>query len=359
MEMAARSRAPWGLLGALLILAAVETSQTRRDPGSANELADIWADARERAGSDEVRASGVLCLGDSQIKLGLHAPELGRRLGVPAYNLAVHAGQPAAAYALLRRALDAGARPSAIVVGFDPGVLAYEARVNVRQWPEVLGPLGCLALAIDAGDARLAAMTLLGAASPSYKARDEIRRGLIVALRGGRAAAFDASIRRRRELAEGRGSVVAPSRPEFADDPRPGGVIASDWRPRPENVRNVRRLLALAEARGIAVRWVVPPTSPAERERRRRSGLEAAYYGFLGRLRAEFPGLVVISMSGLELDRTSFVDPIHLDGRGASTLTSAVAAAMTRGGPRGMATGPESPGEPGEPNSPVGAGPDG
>ena len=61
-------RIPWGLVGAFVILAAVESAQARREPGSTNPLADIWADAYARARSEDVRTSAVLCLGDSQIK---------------------------------------------------------------------------------------------------------------------------------------------------------------------------------------------------------------------------------------------------------------------------------------------------
>ncbi len=325
-------RVPWGLVGAILILAAVES----REPGSTNPLADIWADASARAGSEEVRTSAVLCLGDSQIKLGLHAPELGRRIGVPAYNLAVHAGQPAAAHALLRRALDAGARPRAILVGFYPGVLAYEARTNVRQWPEVLGPAEGLDLAIHARDARLAAMTLLGIALPTFKARAEVRREVLAALRGAADPVVAEVARGRRERAENRGSVVAASKPGFLDEPGPTAPVVgsgSGWRPRPENERDVRRLLALAEAWGVAVYWVTPPVSPAERARRGGSGLDAAYEGFLRRLQAEFPALVVLSTHGMGFDRSVFVDPVHLDGRGAAMLTAAVAEAMAGAAP--------------------------
>ncbi|HEY2154269.1 MAG TPA: hypothetical protein VGH33_01475, partial [Isosphaeraceae bacterium] len=66
----------------------------------------------------------------------------------------------------------------------------------------------------------------------------------------------------------------------------------------------------------------------------------AAYDRLLGRLQEEFPAMVVLEASALELDATVFVDPLHLDGRGALALTEAVGRAMERPGPRRVALGP-------------------
>src|SRR4051794_27297229 len=108
-------RVPRGLAGMVVILGAVEAILGSIDVSGTTHLVDSWTDARAMVGSDEVRQSAILCLGDSQIKQGLLPEVLGDRLGLPAYNLAVHGGQPAAATMLLRRALDAGARPRAVV----------------------------------------------------------------------------------------------------------------------------------------------------------------------------------------------------------------------------------------------------
>jgi hypothetical protein len=317
----------------LAIVAAVEAALA---PGPTNPLADIWAQSYAEADSDEVRESAVLCLGDSQVKLGLNAVALGRRLGVPAYNLAVHAGQPAAGEALLRRALASGARPQAIVLGFHPAVLAYEARTNIRQWPEVLNPWSGLRLAIEACDARLAALGLLGSVVPSCKGRLEVRRDVLTALGGSVDPAVAEIARRRAERARQRGTVVAASVPGFRDDrgAQDRAAPIASWRPRRENLAGLRRLLALAESRGIAVYWVTPVLSPGERDRRGRAGVTAAYEGFLDRLQRDFPALVVLDSSGLTLEASVFVDPLHLDGRGALALTEAVARAMERPGPR-------------------------
>jgi len=60
-------------------------------------------------------AHDVLCFGDSQMKFGIAPHVVAARTGRPAYNLAIVGGQPPASYFLLRRALEAGARPSAVL----------------------------------------------------------------------------------------------------------------------------------------------------------------------------------------------------------------------------------------------------
>jgi hypothetical protein len=60
----------------------------------------------------------VLVPGDSQVECGHQPPLLARRPGRPVANLAVVVGQAAATFALFERALQAGARPHAVVVDF-------------------------------------------------------------------------------------------------------------------------------------------------------------------------------------------------------------------------------------------------
>jgi hypothetical protein len=322
----------------LAIVAVVELLLAARGP--TNLVADTWADAYARVRSARVRESSVLCLGDSQIKLGVDAAELGRLLGEPAYNLAVHAGQSAAAYNLLRRALDSGARPRAIVVGFYPGVLLDTAGMHARLWSELLGWRACLDLAIQARDARFPEAALPGIVLASCRARLDIRRNIAAALDGKVPGDVPDIERGRIERREHRGSAPAASRPEFRDDREPPvDPIFADrvWKPTREGSVYLHRLLALARERGIAVYWITPPLSPAQRERLERSGLIATYEWYLRRLQAEYPGIVVLDSSKLGLDRSSFIDIIHLDTRGSLELTAAVARAIRGGGSRWVA----------------------
>jgi hypothetical protein len=318
----------------LAIVLAAEAFVATRDPAFSSLAIDMWADARGRAGSAEVRDSALLCFGDSQVQQGVLATVVGERLGVPACNLAVPAGQPAAAYALLRHALEAGSRPKAAVVGFFPGLPATDLSINARTWPEVLGPLGALDLAITGADAGLACKMLVGMALPSYRARLELRRNIAAALAGGPDPARDELPARRLARRAERGSMALPHNPYFLDEPgvpSPGSAAGLAWRPTLANERYLRRFLRLAAGRGVGVYWVSSPLSPNERARREREGLTEGYDRFLRRLQAEFPNLVVLETRPLDFDRAAFGDPYHLDGAGAAVLSLAVAEAIATG----------------------------
>jgi hypothetical protein len=319
-------RLPWGLAGMLAIVAAVETFLGQHDVVTTTHLVDSWTEAQARATSADVRESEILCLGDSQIQQGLRP----RGLGVPAYNLAVQGGQPAASEALLRRALDAGARPRAIVVGFFPALLVSDVRINLRQWPEVLRPLGAVELGYTARNLDLGAKTLLGIALRSYRARAEIRSAVGTMARGEVNPETALVVRDRLSRRIHRGALELPASLGFADEvvqPGPPSV-PKPWKPRREHDRSIRRLLALAEARGIAVYWVTTTLSPGALAVRNQLGLHAGYHDYLRRLQAEFRGMTVLDVDGMRFDVSAFHDACHLKGEGSERLTKAVAAAI-------------------------------
>ncbi len=324
-------RVPWGLAGMLAIVAAVESLLGMSDAATTH-LVDSWTDARARAASAEVRESEVLCLGDSQIQQGLRP--LG--LGVPAYNLAVQGGQPSASEALLRRALDAGARPRAILVGFFPALLSSDLKINLRQWPEIVGPLGAIDLALAARNADLGAKTILGLTLKSYRARAEIRAAIGTSVRGEANAETGLVLRDRLSRRTHRGALELPAAPAFADETVPPGPASSPkpWKPRREHERSIRRLLAMAEERGITVYWVTTTLSPGALAVRTHLGLHAGYRDYLRGLQAEFPHLTVLDVDGMGFDASAFHDALHLEPGGAARLTEAVAAAIAdRRGP--------------------------
>ena len=330
------ARAPWGLAGMLAIVLVVEASVGGRDPAFTAHAIDIWTDAREQAESPEARSSALLCFGDSQIQQGLLAPIVGERLGAPVYNLAVPAGQPAAAYSLLRRALGAGARPRAVAVGFFPGMLATDMSISVRTWPEVLGPSEALDLAFSGRAPGLAATTLLGLGFPSYKARAEVRGSIAAALRGMADGPREEVAARRRTRHANRGSLALGTNPHFTDDPEPPGAPTPPgpgWRPTPANERYLRRFLGLAAMRGLAVYWVEAPLSPMERALRERKGIADGFGRFLRRLQGDFPNLVVIASQSIGFDRTNFGDAYHLNGPSAAVLSRSVGDAIAAGQP--------------------------
>lgn len=324
-------RSPWptGLLAMLALVAGVERHLARHDVDYVHPWAWDWKRSGAAA-SKEAAGCEVLCLGDSLVKFGLLPRVIEERLGVRSYNLAVGAGQASATYFLLRRALDAGARPRAVVVDFKPHLLAYDVHNSDAMWPLLLSPGECLDLAWSARDAGFFARTLLARLLPSVRGRAEVGAAIAAALRGGSSSPRDSLPPVWRNWNVNRGAQVAPRGP---GPPGAGAGWAHElfpaaWEPHPVNVAYVRRLLALAAARGIVVHWLLPPIRPDSQAECERIGLDARHAAFVAALRAEFPGLVVLDGRRSGYGAEVHVDPVHLDRRGAAALSADVAAAL-------------------------------
>jgi hypothetical protein len=325
-----RGRFPGGLVGFVACIAMVETALASGH-FSASYLSAAWSHARAMTSSAEVRRAEILCFGDSQIKEGVLATILAQRLGRPAYNLAVHGGQPPAAYFLLRRAIEAGARPRAIVLGCYPGLLAVDASFNVRQWPEILDAGECLDLAWTSSDPKLVAPTITGRALASYRGRESIRETFASVLLGTPRPIVEAVQVHRRNWEKNLGSQAMPRSQGFDDGNSPAPVGRVTWRPGSANRKFLRRILDLARDRGICVYWLMPTLSPAQQAARERQGLDGDYEAFVRNLQGEFPELVVLDARRAGWDRSVFHDTCHLDLHGAAALTEAIADAMLAG----------------------------
>src|SRR5262249_26092810 len=125
-----RHRIPFGLLGALPLVLATEATVASRAESLASYQALGVRFASRRAETCAPDCA-VLGLGDSQMKFGFDPAEIERRLGLRAYNLAVPGTPPPLALGLLRRALWAGAKPRAIVLGHM--TLSGEPRANLAE----------------------------------------------------------------------------------------------------------------------------------------------------------------------------------------------------------------------------------
>ena len=112
---AARRAVPWGLVGMISLMTIVEGYIGRNDLDFRHPWGWDWKQT-VRAIGREARGCEVLCFGDSLVKYGVVPRVLEARLGRRAYNLAVANGQAPTAYFLLRRALEAGARPAAVLI---------------------------------------------------------------------------------------------------------------------------------------------------------------------------------------------------------------------------------------------------
>ncbi len=178
-------RTPIGFLGMIVLVTLVEGGFAGRH----DRLATTWSDDWRETGRSAVRKShgrDLLCFGDSQVKSGVVPSVLESRTGRRAYNLAVGAGSPIGSYFLFRRALDAGARPEAVVLDAIPHILSdADGWYHRRLWPEMLGLRDLLDLAWTSRDPELFAALLGARFVPSYRGRFEARTRIRAAFRGG------------------------------------------------------------------------------------------------------------------------------------------------------------------------------
>ncbi len=322
-----RGRVPAGLIGMVVLVVAIESIVGANRLEFSDPVSWNWRlsaeDARKRA-----PGASILCVGDSLIKHSLIPSIIKERTGRDTYNLGLARGPAPATYFLLKRAIDAGARPDAVVLDFKPGVLVGSPRYNLRYWHEILTPSECLDLArVDGGGSLLTGIAV-GRLLPSYRSRHEIR-GAIHAALGGEAN----PLRLINQFCERnwrihQGANVAAHNPAFQ------GTITPDqqktllwhlWYCHKANRTYVRRILELTAKRGISTYWLLPPIAPALQEKREQSGAEEGYLKFVRSFQESFPHLKVVDGRHAGYSHNVFVDSSHLDGRGATTVSTDVA----------------------------------
>src|SRR3954453_11222932 len=86
-----RRAVPWGLLGMLGLVAAIETGVARDVLDFSDPVSLSWRLAA-RAARDEAPGRAVLCVGDSLVKHGMIPKVIAARSGHDAVNLAVARG---------------------------------------------------------------------------------------------------------------------------------------------------------------------------------------------------------------------------------------------------------------------------
>jgi hypothetical protein len=273
----------------------------------------------------------VLGFGDSLLKFGLLPAVVERRTGLPTYNLSVNAGRPPGSYFLLRRALQAGARPRAIAIDYEPNVLSEPPTLNPECWAELADVGDSLELAWAAGEPRLLAKLLLARFFPSARYRFEIRRAVVARLQAQPAPTRDDIPALLRNAEHNRGALVMPhaDRPPVRVEPPNRILFPEHWRCDPLNRRYVRKFLDLASRHQIRVFWVVAPYPPAIQAERERLGQDAAYSRFVDVLCTRSPWVTVLDARRSGYPHTVFWDGIaHLDVQGGTRLSEGVATAV-------------------------------
>jgi hypothetical protein len=320
-------RAPAGFVGMLLLIVAVERAIDASDLDTAGGATLAWRIGKRAAQTDAVRAE-ILCLGDSLVKHGVQPKLIEAKTGRPGLNLALPSAQPPATYFMLRQAQDAGARPRVVIVDFAHDMLAGGPRYSDRNWPELAGFRDAAGLALTARDADLFANWLVAYVSPSVRSRFEIRQSIAALLRGeeaphrpsNRALARNWAMNDGGHLESGnRGNAAILS----ADDAR--RLFADRWWCHTVNRAYARGVFQLATARGARVLWLMPPVAPALQARREASGADDKFTQFAQAMQIEFPSIVVVDARKSRYSADEFVDPIHLNRRGAEALSEDLA----------------------------------
>lgn len=320
-----RPRWPLGLLGMLTLVALVESRLDRHDLDFTAPWHWDWRTAGKVAAKGE-KASGrrVLLFGDSLLKFGVMPRVLADRSGKSAYNFALHTGQASSSYFMLRRALDAGARPDLIVLDLTPHMLRHGPQENAELWPELLSPSECLDMARAMGDASFFARTMLAKALPTFKERYALRAACLSATRGEDRSRRSENLTYRRNWKQNDGAQLMVDGTAPPIDPNHWvDTLYPRWDPRPVNVAYLDRFLDLAHARKIPVAWLLPPIHPVIQAKVKASGYDAELSGFVRAVQARHPGtFAVVDARGAGFGADEFGDGIHLNRRGALALSS-------------------------------------
>ncbi len=309
----------------------VESNVWRRRLDLSDPVSLSWQFA-DRAARADARGTDVLFLGDSLVKHGLIPSIVDAESGLTSLNLATARGPTPMSYFLLRRAIEAGAKPRAIVIDTKPAVLIGGADFNGHYWPAALSVRECLELGWFTRKSQLGLALLAARLVPSLQSRLEIRSGVQAALGGTPDPIREINRMLWRNWSVNGGANVASWDSGF------NGELPADTRERlyphlwyvdRSNIDGLERLLKLAGSEGIRVFWLLPPISRGLQRWREQSGSEAKYEQFVRSYQVRYPRVVtVLDARGVAAAPSLYVDATHLSGRGASVLSRAVAGVL-------------------------------
>jgi hypothetical protein len=321
-----RRHVPTGLLGAVFLVVTAESLLNVHTDSPRDWMSLTWRQADRASRGPEARAD-VLCLGDSLVKEGFLPRVFEARCGRSAYNLAFHGGPAPASYFMLRRVLDRGLKPAAILVDFHPNLMAASPRSSVPYWSELLRLGELLDLGWTTGDTRLVFQTIALAVLPSVRSREAIREAIFAAVQDRENPGRSLNQALARNFGQNLGARVSPVTPPPAN---PEALLwglpdHGHWKPNLANLLYMHRFFALAQKAGVRVVWLWPPTSPTWQARRAQIGADGDYERIARAMQATYPGLIVVDGRTAGYAASAFHDLTHLHVEGASEFTAALA----------------------------------
>jgi hypothetical protein len=317
----------------IVLVAAIECVIARHwlhfsDPVSLSWRYSAWAAEADAPGCE------LLCVGDSLIKHGLIPALIERVTGRRTANLSAARCPTLMTYFLLRRALDAGARPRAIIVNAKPAVLLANPDFNTRYWQEVLAPRECAEMLFSTHRGSFVLALVAGRVLPSLRCRLELRSSLAAAMDGRTDRLYAINRVLWRNWSKNRGANIS------AVDSRVTGAAVREVAERiradvfhvdPANAEAIELLLQLTAERSIPVYWLLTPLSPELQSFRDGTGAEAGHERFIRALQARFPQVMtVLDARKAGYPAALFADPTHLNRRGAVALSTVVSVQLSR-----------------------------
>ena len=326
------STIPAGLIGAAAIVCAIEVAVAARRIEFTHVYTMDWGDTRA-ALNERTSGASILLLGDSRIKFGIAPRVVAAKTGESTYNAAVCGGQPPACYFALRRALDHGARPRAIVVGMAPHLMMSGVHFNARQWPELLATGELIELAFSTRNATLCADWTMRLAIPSYHRRGEIRDAIVRGFAGRDGDQTRKKQAYRRNWERNLGAQINPA-DNFSiarAEPREWkAFVKNNWRCNATNQEYLIKLFDLAYDRKIAVYWLLHPAPADLRVRSEAIGMDAEFEKMTRSLLLRYPNVKVIDGLHAYYPDRVFMDPLHLAAPGAVALSADLGEILAR-----------------------------
>jgi len=322
-------RVPWGLVGALLLILLAERALSRRIKAFTTETAGCWKYAATTARTTASR-SEILGFGDSLMKYGFQPRVIEARTGRSAFNLAVYGGPPSHDYLSLRRVLDAGGKPAALVVCFQPIHFGSGPRYHAREFAEGVSANEAIDLAWSSSDPGLFGWLMVDRSLSSARARFEIRTRIVSSLKGDSGDDW-ATVQEifHRNWTRNRGAhthMDVPHAPEGIAAIARARALYGSRIESPDldqvHLKYIRRFLDLAGERGIPVVWVLPPMLPEVRARMDEIGLTTIETELVELMRAAYPGLLVLDGRDAGYTAPAFCDDaVHLNRTGANAFS--------------------------------------
>jgi hypothetical protein len=315
---------PLGLAGMLALISLCESSLV----SLGDSLSTPFAAQHRLVGSNARRETvgrELLCFGDSQVAMGLSPQILEERSGLRAYSLSLVGAPPCLAFFLLRRALEAGATPRAVLIDSKANLTSSDLEEHLRNLPAVLNLRDAIELTWSARDPRLLGLIACAQFVPSVARRAEIRNAFLLAVSGTRNSASKDIAPLRRNWAVNRGAMINGQRPWSGTPPNQIAALLPDrFSVNPTQAAYLGEFFRLAAARDIRVYWIIPPISPELLRAREERGLDLAYTRWVESVATRHPEVVVLDGRRSKFEHDVFVDPSHLDYRGAAALSVAV-----------------------------------